>query len=135
MEREVRRNVATRAERNNDAGIVIRRKKLKPKRVINRVILYSILLMLAVSFILPFLWLIASSFKETGNAQGMLSYVKFTLVPRNADGDIYFKTENFKNALEYLNATVLLKNTLIVALVNTVIYSIQQYGGICFCEN
>ncbi len=127
--------MATRAERNNDAGIVIRRKKLKPKRAVSRTVLYVILVALAVSFILPFLWLVASAFKETGNGQGMLSYVKFTLIPRNADGEIFFKTENFKNALEYLNATVLLKNTLIVAAVNTVVNTVfNSMAGYAFAR-
>lgn len=127
--------MATRAERNNDAGIVIRRKKLKPKRAVSRTVLYVILVALAVSFILPFLWLVASAFKETGNGQGMLSYVKFTLIPRNADGEIFFKTENFKNALEYLNATVLLKNTLIVAAVNTVVNTMfNSMAGYAFAR-
>lgn len=127
--------MATRAERNNDAGIVIRRKKLKPKRAISRMLLYGILIALAISFLLPFLWLIASSFKETGNSQGMLSYVKFTLIPRNAEGEIYFKIDNYKNALEYLDAAVLLKNTLIVAIVNTVVNTIfNSMAGYAFAR-
>lgn len=135
MGKEVRRDVATRAERNNDAGIVVRRKKLKPKRAISRTALYAILIVLAVSFILPFLWLIASAFKETGNGPGMLSYVKFTLIPRNADGEIYFKVDNFKNALEYLNATILLKNTLIVAIINTVVNTVfNSMAGYAFAR-
>lgn len=127
--------MATRAERNNDAGIVIRRKKLKPKRAVSRMLLYGILIALAISFLLPFLWLIASSFKETGNSQGMLSYVKFTLIPRNAEGEIYFKIDNYKNALEYLDAAVLLKNTLIVAIVNTVVNTIfNSMAGYAFAR-
>ena len=135
MGKEVRRNVATRAEKNNDAGIVIRRRKLKPKRAVSRTVLYAILAVLAVSFILPFLWLIASAFKETGNAPGMLSYVKFTLIPRNADGEIFFKVDNFKNALEYLDAAILLKNTLIVAIVNTVVNTVfNSMAGYAFAR-
>ncbi len=127
--------MATRKEKNNEAGIKIRKKKLKPKKAVSRVFLYGILIVLAVSFILPFLWLIASSFKETGNAKGMLSYVKFTLIPRNANGDISFKFDNFKNALEYLDAAVLLKNTLIVAVINTLMNSVfNSMAGYAFAR-
>lgn len=127
--------MATRKEKNNEAGIKIRKKKIKPKSAAGRVLLYGILIVLAISFILPFLWLIASSFKETGNAKGMLSYVKFTLIPRNANGDISFKLDNFKNALEYLDAAVLLKNTLIVAIINTAMNTVfNSMAGYAFAR-
>lgn len=127
--------MSRRKEKHNDAGIVIRRKKVKPARAAKRTALYAVLALLAVSFILPFLWLIASSFKETGNAQGMLSYVKFTLIPRNADGEIAFKIENYKRALEYLNAGILLKNTLIVATINTAVNTIfNSMAGYAFAR-
>ena len=127
--------MSRRAEKHNDAGVVIRRKKIKPERAVKRTVLYAVLVLLAISFILPFLWLIASSFKETGNAQGMLSYIKFTLIPRNADGEIYFKVENYTRALEYLNAEILLKNTLIVAIVNTAVNTVfNSMAGYAFAR-
>ncbi|WP_302626022.1 carbohydrate ABC transporter permease [uncultured Eubacterium sp.] len=113
----------------------MQRKRIKPKKAAGRISLYVILIILAVSFILPFLWLIASSFKETGNAQGMLSYVKFTLIPRDASGQISFKMDNYINALEYLNAGILLKNTLIVAIANTVINTVfNSMAGYAFAR-
>ena len=113
----------------------MQRKRIKPKKAAGRISLYAILIILAVSFILPFLWLIASSFKETGNAQGMLSYVKFTLIPRDASGQISFKMDNYINALEYLNAGILLKNTLIVAIANTVINTVfNSMAGYAFAR-
>lgn len=113
----------------------MQRKRIKPKKAAGRISLYVILIILAVSFILPFLWLIASSFKETGNAQGMLSYVKFTLIPRDANGQISFKMDNYINALEYLNAGILLKNTLIVAIANTVINTVfNSMAGYAFAR-
>lgn len=121
MGKEVRRNV--------------QRKRIKPKKAAGRISLYVILIILAVSFILPFLWLIASSFKETGNARGMLSYVKFTLIPRDVSGQISFKVDNYINALEYLNAGILLKNTLIVAIANTVINTVfNSMAGYAFAR-
>lgn len=118
-----------------EAGRNVQRKRIKPKKAAGRISLYVILIILAVSFILPFLWLIASSFKETGNAQGMLSYVKFTLIPRDANGQISFKMDNYINALEYLNAGILLKNTLIVAIANTVINTVfNSMAGYAFAR-
>lgn len=113
----------------------MQRKRIKPKKAAGRISLYVILIILAVSFILPFLWLIASSFKETGNARGMLSYVKFTLIPRDVSGQISFKVDNYINALEYLNAGILLKNTLIVAIANTVINTVfNSMAGYAFAR-
>ncbi len=127
--------MSKRLEKNNAEGIKFRKKHMKPATFINRTILYIILIAFAISFILPFLWLISSSFKETGNAQGMLDYIKFTLIPRDANGEIFFKVENYNRALDYLDAGILLKNTLIVAIINTVINAVfNSMAGYAFAR-
>lgn len=89
-------------------------KRLPP---LGRCTAYLVLTCLAVSFVFPFLWLVSSSFKESY----AIFSPAFSLLPKDMDGNIRFILSNYVNAIQYLSITVLLKNTLIVAVINTVI--------------
>ena len=85
--------------------------RLKPARIL----MYVILVLLALSFIFPYLWLISASFKEPAQ---ILSPI-FTIIPRDANGNIRFVLSNYVSAIEYLNLSQVFANTMIVCLVNT----------------
>ncbi len=80
-----------------------------------RIFMYVVLSLLAVSFIFPYVWLIASSFKEPSQ---ILS-TTFTLLPRDSDGHIHFVLTNYVNAIAYLDLGHVFLNTMVVCFVNT----------------
>ncbi|NCA97497.1 MAG: carbohydrate ABC transporter permease, partial [Bacteroidia bacterium] len=87
--------------------------RLRPARVL----LYVVLILLALSFIFPYIWLISASFKEPSQ----IFSTTFSLLPRDANGNIHFVLENYASAIEYLNLSKVFANTMIVCLVNTVL--------------
>lgn len=89
--------------------------KHKVKRYSIRFALYTILTILAISYLLPYLWMVASSFKTPA----MIFDNQFSLIPRNEDGVITFVLDNYKYAFEYLEINKLFINTLIVAVTAT----------------
>lgn len=84
---------------------------LKPARIL----MYVVLILLALSFIFPYLWLISASFKEPAQ----IFSPTFTIIPRDANGNIRFVLANYASAIEYLNLSQVFVNTMIVCLVNT----------------
>lgn len=86
---------------------------LKPARIL----MYVVLILLALSFIFPYLWLISASFKEPAQ---IFSPV-FAIIPRDTSGKIHFVFSNYQAAIEYLNLSQVFANTMIVCLVNTVL--------------
>ncbi|MFA7020720.1 MAG: carbohydrate ABC transporter permease, partial [Bacilli bacterium] len=88
-----------------------KRIRLKPARIL----MYAALILLAITFIFPYLWLISASFKEPAQ---IFSPV-FAILPRDADGKIHFVITNYVAAIEYLNLSQVFSNTMIVCLVNT----------------
>ena len=92
------------------------RKKRFPLRPA-RILMYAVLILLALSFIFPYVWLISASFKEPAQ---IFSPV-FSLLPRDADGNIRFVLSNYASAIEYLNLSQVFGNTMIVCVVNTVL--------------
>lgn len=92
------------------------RKKRFPLRPA-RILMYAVLILLALSFIFPYLWLISASFKEPAQ---IFSPV-FSLLPRDANGNIRFVLSNYASAIEYLNLSQVFGNTMIVCVVNTVL--------------
>lgn len=90
------------------------RKKRFPLRPA-RILMYAVLILLALSFIFPYVWLISASFKEPAQ---IFSPV-FSLLPRDADGNIRFVMSNYASAIEYLNLSQVFGNTMIVCVVNT----------------
>lgn len=87
--------------------------RLRPARIL----LYAVLILLALSFIFPYIWLISASFKEPSQ----IFSTTFSLLPRDANGNIHFVLENYAAAIEYLNLSKVFANTMIVCLVNTVL--------------
>lgn len=85
--------------------------RLKPARIL----MYVILVLLALSFIFPYLWLISASFKEPAQ----IFSPTFTIIPRDENGNIRFVLSNYVSAIEYLNLSQVFANTMIVCLVNT----------------
>ncbi|MDD3083377.1 MAG: carbohydrate ABC transporter permease [Desulfobacterales bacterium] len=92
------------------------RKKRFPLRPA-RILMYAVLILLALSFIFPYVWLISASFKEPAQ---IFSPV-FSLLPRDANGNIRFVLSNYASAIEYLNLSQVFGNTMIVCVVNTVL--------------
>lgn len=80
-----------------------------------RILVYIALAFLTVTFLFPYIWLICSSFKNT---QAIFN-PQFHLLPIDPDGNMQFVLSNYTQAFEYLNLSVVFKNTLVVCLVNT----------------
>ena len=94
--------------------LAIKRPRHRPVRVA-RVFLYIVLILLALSFIFPYIWLISASFKEPAQ----IFSPTFSLLPRDTAGNIHFVLENYISAIEYLNLSKVFLNTMVVCLVNT----------------
>lgn len=121
--------------KKNNPDIVFNRKKPKPATMAKKVFVYAVLCLLAVTFIFPFLWLVTASFKNPGNALGEISYPGIALMPRNSTGEIAFNANNYIKAFEQLDITTILSNTLIVAIVNTVLNLIlNSMAGYAFAR-
>lgn len=90
---------------------------IKKKVTLNHTISILILSLLAISFLFPFIWLISSSLKE-GQA---IFKAEFSLIPRDVYGKVKVVFSNYKNAVQYLSLGVLFKNTLFVAVLNTIL--------------
>lgn len=88
----------------------------KLKKYSKRFLLYTILLLIATSFILPFFWMVASSLKTPDR----IFDTSFSLIPRDSEGNISITFENYRYAFGYLQMHILFANTLIVATVATV---------------
>ena len=88
----------------------------KLSRRIQRFALYAVLAFIAVTYLLPFLWMVSSSFKTPAAIQD----TSFSLIPRNDEGQISFTIANYRYAIEYLEMHVLFVNTFIVAIIATV---------------
>ncbi|MEK3885508.1 carbohydrate ABC transporter permease [Paenibacillus sp. PL2-23] len=82
-----------------------------------RIFTYLFLWVFVIILIFPFIWLLSSSFKES---RDIFSPV-FSLIPRDPDtGEFTFTLENYKNAFNRMNFSVLFLNTFLVATVNTI---------------
>ena len=91
--------------------------KRKHKFSFSKLCIYVILIAVTISFIFPYLWLIASSFK----LPSAIFSKEFSLIPRDAEGNIKFVVENYIGAIEALNLGTVFKNTMIVCVLNTII--------------
>ncbi len=83
---------------------------------IGRVLQYAILCFLALAFIFPYLWLISNSFRIP---EAIFNSGRFSLLPRDMNGDIRFVFDNYVNAFHYLDLKRVFFNTMVVCLVNT----------------
>ena len=81
-----------------------------------RVAVYAVLILLTVTFLFPYVWLISSSFKST---QAIFN-PEFHLLPIDPEGNMQFVITNYTQAFDYLNLGTVFKNTLIVCVANTV---------------
>lgn len=82
-----------------------------------KIFVYFVLILLTISFLFPYVWLVSSSFKDNQ----AISSPTFSLLPRDMNGNIHFVFENYTSAIDYLNFGKVLGNTLIVCIVNTVL--------------
>ncbi len=82
-----------------------------------RVAVYAVLILLTVTFLFPYVWLISSSFKST---QAIFN-PEFHLLPIDPEGNMQFVITNYTQAFDYLNLGTVFKNTLIVCVANTVL--------------
>ncbi|MFA5421768.1 MAG: carbohydrate ABC transporter permease [Bacilli bacterium] len=82
-----------------------------------RILLYAVLILLAISFIFPYIWLISASFKEPEQIKSPI----FTLIPLDGNGNIHFVIDNYVLAIEYLNLSQVFGNTMIVCIANTIL--------------
>lgn len=83
--------------------------------ILGRTGVYGALIFISLLFIVPYLWLILSSFKTPD------AFNTFSFLPRDTDGNIHFVFDNYVEAWEYLNIPTVLGNTLLVCVVNTVV--------------
>lgn len=100
----------------------------KFKKIAVRVLLYAALCLIALSFLLPYVWMISSSLKNPSE----IFSTRFSLIPINADGDVYLSFQNYKYAFEYLEMHKLFLNTLIVSglatIANLILNSLAGYA-------
>lgn len=93
-------------------------RKMKIRKIKwERVLLYIGLIFLTVIMIGPFIWLISSSLKESKD----IFSSTYSFIPRREDGTIYFSIENYVEAYRYLRFGTLFVNSMIVAVVSTII--------------
>lgn len=90
-------------------------KRYSVKQIVGKTFVYAALIFITLLFIVPYLWLIFSSFKTPTE----FSSPKFTFIPRDENGKINFVFDNYVSAWNELNIPTVLLNTLIVCVVNT----------------
>lgn len=83
--------------------------------IVSRTFVYAALIFITMLFIVPYLWLVLSSFKTPD------AFNSFSFLPRDTDGNIHFVLDNYVQAWEELNIPTVLGNTLFVCVVNTVV--------------
>lgn len=83
--------------------------------IFGRIGVYGALIFLAMLFIVPYLWLILSSFKTPD------AFQTFSFLPRDEYGNIHFVFDNYVEAWKELEFSTVFANTLIVCVVNTVV--------------
>ena len=91
-----------------------------PKRfniltLVKRGSIYAVLIFITLCFVVPYLWLLASSLKTVDG----FSSTTFSLLPLNGSGELEFVFNNYVQAWNELNIPQVLLNTLIVCVVNT----------------
>ncbi|MGI6770808.1 MAG: carbohydrate ABC transporter permease [Acholeplasmataceae bacterium] len=105
--------------------------KYKVRKFMKRFFAYFTLILLSIAFIIPFLWMVSSSFKIPSD----IMRTTFSLIPRNEAGNVYFTLDNYRYAIEYLDTHRLFLNTFIVATLNTVInLFLNSLAGYAFAK-
>lgn len=85
---------------------------IKPKRLV----IYSILILFVFILVFPFIWLSFNSFRNPSDLFGNVSFM-----PINTDGEFTMTLDNYTKVFRYLKLPLLFKNTLVVAITNTVL--------------
>lgn len=85
------------------------------KAITGKTLVYAALCIITLMFIVPYLWLIFSSFKTPDQ----FSSPKFTFLPRDENGNISFILDNYISAWKELDIPTVFLNTMIVCVVNT----------------
>lgn len=91
-------------------------RRYSAKAVAGKTFVYVALCIITLLFIVPYLWLIFSSFKTPAD----FSSPEFSFLPRDEEGKIHFVLENYVSAWRELNIPTVFANTMIVCAVNTV---------------
>ncbi len=91
-------------------------RRYSAKAVVGKSFIYAALCVITLLFIVPYLWLIFSSFKTPAD----FSSPEFSFLPRDEEGHIHFVLENYVSAWRELNIPTVFANTMIVCVVNTV---------------
>lgn len=102
------------------------------QRRINMALVYTGLIVAAFVMLFPFVWLLSTSFKYQSHMYTDLP----VLIPRDPEtGRYYITFENYKLAFHYLKFDVLFKNTLIVAVINTIANTVlNSLAGYAFAR-
>lgn len=82
--------------------------------IVGKTAVYTILVFITLCFIVPYLWLILSSFKTPD------AFQTFSFIPRDSAGNIHFVLDNYVSAWEELNIPGVFLNTMLVCVVNTI---------------
>lgn len=90
-------------------------RRYSTKAIAGKTFVYAALCVVTALFIVPYLWLIFSSFKTPDQ----FSSPEFNLFPRDENGNIHFILDNYINAWKELNIPTVFLNTMIVCVVNT----------------
>lgn len=90
-------------------------RRYSTKAIAGKTLVYAALIVITLMFLVPYLWLICSSFKTPQDfASPGLSFI-----PRDEEGNVHFVLDNYVSAWEELNIPTVFKNTMIVCVVNT----------------
>lgn len=82
--------------------------------IVGKTAVYAILIFITLCFIVPYLWLLLSSFKTPD------AFQTFSFIPRDSAGNIRFVLDNYISAWEELNIPSVFLNTMLVCIVNTI---------------
>ncbi len=82
--------------------------------IVGKTGVYAVLIFITLCFIVPYLWLILSSFKTPD------AFQTFSFIPRDSAGNVHFVLDNYVSAWEELNIPGVFLNTILVCVINTV---------------
>lgn len=83
--------------------------------IIGKTFVYAALILITLMFLVPYFWLICSSFKTPSD----FSSTGLSFLPRDEYGNIHFVFQNYVDAWNELNIPTVFLNTMIVCVVNT----------------
>ncbi len=89
-------------------------KSVKKKRLIQHIIVYILIVLGSLLFLLPFFWMLSTSFKEYDE----IFSIPITFIPKKI---IFTNYKEVFNANEYVNILIGFKNTLIIVIPSTII--------------